>query len=64
MKVGDLVYYETPLHDDMENYSPAMGIVLKLSLTGHKTESAQVLFTRGEIAWFDTQVLRVAHASG
>mgnify|MGYP003142684059 FL=1 len=64
MKVGDLVYYDTPLHDDMECYSPAMGIVLKLSRTGHKTESAQVLFTRGEVAWFDTQVLRSAHASG
>lgn len=64
MKVGDLVYYDAPLHDDMECHSPAMGIVLKLSRTGHKTESAQVLFTRGEVAWFDTQVLRSAHASG
>ena len=61
MKVGDLVYYDTPSHDDMDHYSSAMGIVLKLSRTGHKTESAQVLFTRGEIAWLDTQVLRVAH---
>lgn len=64
MKVGDLVYYDAPLHDDMECHSPAMGIVLKLSRTGHKTESAQVLFTRGEVAWFDTQVLRSAYASG
>ena len=64
MKVGDLVYYDAPAHDDMEAFSSAVGIVLKLSRTGHKTESAQVLFTRGEIAWFDTQVLRVAHASG
>ncbi len=64
MKVVDLLYYDTPLHDDMECHTPAMGIVLKLSRTGHKTESAQVLFTRGEIAWFDTQALRVAHASG
>ena len=63
MKVGDLVYYDAPIHDDMEVYNPAMGIVLKLSRTGEKTESAQVLFTRGQIAWFDTQVLRVAHES-
>jgi len=63
VKVGDLVYYDAPLHDDMEVYCAAMGIVLRLSKTGHSTKSAQVLFTRGEIAWFDTQVLRVAHAS-
>ena len=63
MKVGDLVYYDAPLHDDMEAHSAAMGIVLRLSRTGHKTKSAQVLFTQGEVAWFDTQVLRVAHAS-
>ncbi len=61
MKVGDLVYYDTPLYDDMQVHSAAMGIVLKLSKTGRITESAQVLFTRGEIAWLDTQVLRVAH---
>ncbi len=61
MKVGDLVYYDTPLHDDMEVHSAAMGIILKLSRTGHKTQSAQVLFTRGQIAWFDTQTLRVVH---
>ena len=63
MKVGDLVYYDAPVHDDMETHSPAMGIVLKLSRTGHTTKSAQVLFTQGEVAWFDTQVLRVAHAN-
>ena len=63
VNVGDLVYYDAPLHDDMETYSAAMGIVLKLSKTGHATKSAQVLFTGGEIAWFDTQVLRVAHES-
>ena len=63
MKVGDLVYYDTPLHDDMEVHSAAMGIILKLSRTGHKTQSAQVLFTRGQIAWFDTQTLRVVHES-
>lgn len=63
MKVGDLVYYNTPLHDDMEVHSDAMGIILKLSRTGHKTQSAQVLFTRGQIAWFDTQTLRVVHES-
>ena len=63
MKVGDLVYYVAPRHDDMEVYNPAMGIVLKLSRTGKKTESAQVLFTRGQIAWIYTQVLRVAHES-
>jgi len=61
VKVGDLVYYDTPLHDDMEVHSAAMGIILKLSRTGHKTQSAQVLFTRGQIAWFDTQTLRVVH---
>ena len=56
-------YMSQSYHDDMEVYNPAMGIVLKLSRTGKKTESAQVLFTRGQIAWFDTQVLRVAHES-
>lgn len=63
VNVGDLVYYDAPIHDDMESHSSAMGIVLKLSETGHATKSAQVLFTGGEIAWFDTQVLRVAHES-
>ena len=63
MKVGDLVYYDTPMHDDMEVYKAAMGIVLQISVTGELTKSAQVLFTRGEVAWFDTQVLRLVDES-
>lgn len=63
ISVGDLVLYDTPMHDDMEVYRSAMGIVLKLSKTGSKTQSAQVLFTKGEIAWFDTQALRVIDES-
>ncbi len=63
MKVGDLVKYESVMNDSMDHYTVEYGIVISLSKTGHKTTSAQVLFTRGDTAWFDTQVLRVVNES-
>lgn len=59
MKVGDLVKWEHVLNDSMDHYSVDYGVILKMSRTGHKTKSAQVLFNDGEIAWFDTQRLEV-----
>lgn len=63
MKVGDLVRWEHVLNDDMDYFCASYGVILQMSKTGHKTESAQVLFTDGEVAWFDTQRLEVVSAS-
>ena len=63
MKVGDLVSWESVLNDSMDHYTKSYGIVLQISRTGHKTKSAQVLFSDGEMVWFDTQVLEVVSAS-
>ena len=57
MKVGDLVKWESVINDSMDRFSVDYGIILKMSKTGHTTESAQVLFVGGETAWFDTQRL-------
>ena len=59
MKVGDLVKWENVLNDSMDHYRTDYGVVIKMSKTGHKTLSAQVLFIDGEVAWFDTQQLIV-----
>jgi len=45
MKVGDLVRFESILNDDMDRYTAEHGLVVKMSKTGHDTESAQVLFS-------------------
>jgi len=57
MKVGDLVKYETLLEDSMDKHAAAVGLVVKMSRTGHITQSAQILFQDGTMAWFDTQRL-------
>jgi len=63
MKVGDLVKWQSVLNDSMDYHTVEYGIVTKMSKTGHTTKSAQVLFTDGETAWFDTQFLEVVSAS-
>ena len=64
MKVGDLVKWMTVLNDDMDRYREELGLVVKMSRTGHNTESAQVLFNDGETWWVDTQRLVVINESG
>ena len=63
MKVGDLVKWENVLNDSMDHYSVDYGIVIKMSRTGHKTKSAEILFNDGATAWFDTQRLVVISES-
>jgi len=63
MKVGDLVRFESILNDDMDRYTAEHGLVVKMSKTGHDTESAQVLFSNGETGWLDTQRLVVINES-
>jgi len=63
MKVGDLVKWVTVLNDDMDRYQEELGLVIKMSRTGHNTESAQVLFNDGETWWVDTQRLVVINES-
>ena len=63
MKVGDLVRFESVLNDDMDRYREELGLVVKMSKTGHNTESAQVLFNDGETWWVDTQRLVVINES-
>ena len=63
MKVGDLVKWVTVLNDDMDRYREELGLVVKMSRTGHNTESAQVLFNDGETWWVDTQRLVVINES-
>ena len=64
MKVGDLVKWESVMNDSMDHYSVDYGIVIKMSRTGHKTNSAEVLFNDGDIQWFDTERLVVVSESG
>jgi hypothetical protein len=63
MKVGDLVRFESVLSDDMDRYTAEHGLVVKMSKTGHNTESAQVLFNDGETWWVGTQRLVVVSES-
>ena len=63
MRVGDLVKWVTVLNDDMDRYREELGLVVKMSRTGHNTESAQVLFNDGETWWIDTQRLVVINES-
>jgi hypothetical protein len=62
VKIGDLVIWESVLNDSMDHYREDHGIVVKMSRTGHDTESAQILFADGELWWADTQKLRVVSA--
>lgn len=63
MKVGDLVKWESVMNDSMDRYSVDYGIVIKMSRTGHKTRSAEVLFSDGDIQWLDTERLVVVSES-
>ena len=63
MKIGDLVRFESTQHDDMDRYGVEYGVVVRMSRTGHDTESAEVLFNDGELAWVDTQRLVVINES-
>tara|TARA_B100001250_G_C19709430_1_gene748473 strand:+ start:706 stop:897 length:192 start_codon:yes stop_codon:yes gene_type:complete len=62
MKVGDLVGFK-PDEWSTPTLVQECGIVVKLSRTGHKTKSAQVLFNDGEIAWVGTDTLVVMSES-
>lgn len=59
MKVGDLVKWENVVLDSMDHYQEELGLVVKMSRTGHNTESAQVLFNDGETWWLDSNKLVV-----
>jgi len=49
--------------DDMDRYVIEYGVVVRMSTTGHTTESAEVLFNDGELAWVGTQRLVVINES-
>ena len=55
MQIGDLVSYRT--QNENIAVDTDIGVVIKMSRTGHKTESALVQFTDGSSRWYDTQVL-------
>lgn len=61
MKVGDLVKWENVVLDSMDHYQEELGLVVKMSRTGHNTESAQVLFNDGETWWLDSNKLVVVN---
>jgi len=63
VKVGDLVRFEHDMTDDMDRYVIEYGVVVRMSTTGHTTESAEVLFNDGELAWVGTQRLVVINES-
>ncbi len=58
MKVGDLVKIKR-----LDSQVVTCGVIIKLSRTGHTTHSAQVLWTDGEVGWFDTRVLETVNES-
>lgn len=62
MKVGDLIVWESVPHEFAE-YETHYGIIIKMSITGHKTKSAQVRFMNGDVDWFDTQRLILVNES-
>jgi|TARA_R110000796_G_scaffold2117_2_gene8475 hypothetical protein len=61
VKVGDLVKWENVVLDSMDHYQEELGLVVKMSRTGHNTESAQVLFNDGETWWLDSNKLVVVN---
>ena len=62
MKVGDLVAWEHVPHEFAE-VETDFGIIIKMSKTGHITESAQVRFMNGDMRWYDTQRLVLVNES-
>jgi hypothetical protein len=70
MKVGDLIKWENTLNDDMyivddmERYATHYGVIIKMSRTGHNTESAEILWAGEKTAgWIATSALEVISAS-
>jgi hypothetical protein len=59
MKVGDLVKWENVTLDSTELHREEHGLVVKMSRTGHDTESVQVLFNDGDTWWLDSKRLEV-----
>jgi hypothetical protein len=59
MKVGDLVKWEGVSNDRAEQIEADYGIVLQLSLTGHNSLSAKVLFQDGKVEWMKTTSMEV-----
>ena len=59
MKVGDLVKWEGVSNDRAEWLETDYGIVLQLSLTGHNSLSAKVLFQDGKVEWMKTTSMEV-----
>ena len=64
MKVGDLVKWGSAIFDSMDHHREDHGIVIKMSRTGHDSESAQILFTDGELWWVDIQKLEIVNEAG
>jgi len=63
VKVGDLVGWESVPHP-YANTETDIGIIIKMSKTGHTTKSAQVRFMNGDIQWYDTQRLILINEGG
>ena len=61
MKIGDLVKWESVLNDGRppELREAGWGVVMKMSRTGRDTQSAEVLWSDGEMGWFDIQLLEI-----
>ncbi len=59
MKVGDLVKWEGVSNDRAEQLETDYGIVLQLSLTGHNSLSAKVLYQDGKVEWMKTTAMEV-----
>jgi hypothetical protein len=63
MKTGDLVKFKSTASwsDNGAPLPPVVeyGVIVKMSTTGHSTESAEVFFNDGDLAWVGTQRLVV-----
>jgi len=63
IKIGDLVKWESVMNDVAE-VREHYGVVVAFSRTGHKTLSANVLFTDGETWWLDVDRLEIVNEGG
>ena len=57
--MGDLVKWYSVQNDTQEEFDVDIGIVIKLSRSGHRSLSAQVLFEDQTVDWVDTIMLEV-----
>jgi hypothetical protein len=66
VKVGDLVKFESVLEKEVFETDPSQnhGLVVQMFRPEHDSESAQVLFTDGELWWMDTKKLRLVNEAG